>query len=109
MNPITRMFNLFTMYCGDKYKLVFSKQLTEDILDLKLKAFVSSICNMLKAAGFEIKVKKTQKGYDIFYEQNLLNTYNTNLVSGIDKESSLKMQLLVEWGVLMDCTIKSNY
>ena len=87
MNPISRMFNLFTMYCGDKYKLVFSKQLTEEILDIKLKAFVSSICNMLKASGFDIKVKKTQKGYHVFYQQTLLNTYNTNLVNGIDKEA----------------------
>lgn len=106
-NPVTYMLLVYKNTLGGLYEASF-KDKSEEMKDLKLKAFCSSLVSIMVYKEFNFKYSMNDKGLDIFLDNTLMVSYDTSIIENIKNENSLKFQLFVEWGLLIELTKKEK-
>lgn len=106
-NPTNYMLLAYRNHMGDLYENSF-KDNSKEMKFLKLKAFCTSLVSLMKFKEFNFRYTLSDKGLDIFLDNTLMVSYDTSIIENIKNENSLKFQLFVEWGLLIDLTKKEK-
>lgn len=106
-NPTQYMLIVYKNRMGVLYEKSFNEK-DIAINNLKLQAFCISLVSLMKFKGFNYRYTLSQKGIDIFLNNTLMVSYDTSIVENIKNENSLRFQLFVEWGLLIELNLKNK-
>lgn len=107
-NPTQYMLWAYKNYIG--YNLYRESFITRDpdIIQRKLLAFCNSLVKLMNFKGFDYHYTINENRINIYNGSTLMVIYDISIFNTIKNENSLKFQLFVEWGFLMELNKKEK-
>ena len=107
-NPTQYMLISYKNSIGNSIYHESFKSNEPDISQKKLVAFSKSLVDIMNFKGFNYHYIKYENSVAIYSNETLMISYDSTIINNIKNENSLKFQLFVEWGLLIELSKKEK-
>lgn len=107
-NPTQYMLIAYKNSIGNSIYHDSFKTNEPDISQKKLIAFCKSLVDLMNFKGFNYHYIQYENSVAIYSHDTLMISYDNTILSNIKNENSLKFQLFVEWGLLIEISKKEK-